>query len=133
MTLPTTPYRKRSSFLAWPASMESYSSFRSESESPPSRSCCPSRLRNGELSGTHPKVMLLASRFDGLSTNEDRRLARSGRLETGMRRVTPGKRTEPLARGTRGILMVLESDPILYRDGLGGKDADPVSRSIRYQ
>jgi hypothetical protein len=69
--------------------------------------------------------MVLASRFDGLSTNEDRRLARSGRLETGMRRVTPGKRTEPLARGTRGSLMVLELDPILYRDGLG-KEGDPV-------
>lgn len=72
--------------------------------------------------------MVDASRFEGLSTSDERRLARSGRLETGMRRVTPGSRTEPLGRGTRGSLVLLPLELIL--DGAlvmmkwGGKDRD---------
>lgn len=74
--------------------------------------------------------MVFASRREGLSTSEERRLARSGRLETGIRRVTPGKSTEPLARGTRGSLVVL-LDPILYPDATSGKDGNPGGKDVK--
>ena len=44
---------------------------------------------------------------------EERRAGMSGRFDTGIRRVTPGRRTESLARGISGMVAVA-AKPIMF-------------------
>ena len=69
-----------------------------------SSKCWPSDLSKGELMGTHPIEIALASGLGLLSLLKtvDSRAGISERLATGTRSVTPGSRTDPLGKGSIG-------------------------------